>query len=69
MQTLLEYLGSDVTSMRSSGKPKKNLKAIHVGRSYNDARFHRIASRSAVVEQNFDTPNQAFISLPCTTSK
>ena len=37
MQTLLEYLGSDVTSMRSSGKPKKNLKDIHVGRSYNDA--------------------------------
>ena len=25
----------------------------------SDARFHRIASRSAIVEQNFDTPNQA----------
>ena len=35
----------------------------------SDARFHRIASSSAVVKHNFDTPNQAFISLPCTTSK
>ena len=35
----------------------------------SDARFHRIASHSADVEQNFDTPNQAFISRPCTTSR
>ena len=35
----------------------------------SDARFHLIASRSALVEHNFDTPNQAFMSLPCTTSK
>ena len=33
----------------------------------SDAHFHIIASRSAVVEQNFDTPNQDFMSLPCTT--
>ena len=35
----------------------------------SDVRFHSIASRSAVVEQNFYTPNHPFTSRPCTTSK